>query len=76
MLYTVFIKLDVVYVKLNEKSGFLCSEVSPILYSRIKRAIKQGPRSCYSTDLVTVTGHCEEQNEIMWYRHLEDSNAP
>lgn len=41
MLYIVFIKLDVVYVKLNEKSGFLCSEVSPIFYSSIEAAIVQ-----------------------------------
>lgn len=39
MLYIVFIKLEDVYVKLNEKSGFLGSDVSPIFYSRIKKII-------------------------------------
>lgn len=53
MLYTVFIKLEDIYVKLNEKSGFLSSDVSPILYSRIKKVTKKGSKG----DIVQILLH-------------------
>lgn len=55
MLYIVFIKLEDVYVKLNEKSGFLGSDVSPIFYSRIKKVITKGSKG----DTVQILLHSQ-----------------
>ena len=43
-MYIVFVKLDVVYVKSNEKSGFRGSDGSPMWHSRTPKVRKRGSK--------------------------------